>query len=292
MLNLSHAHDGFRDFSGRAIVNQGVVNWHSAYLRGGDGSSFTNAAGATFHDQNASGYSIHNAFGGTFTFANAGTYRKSTSGTTTIQVPFTNTGTILVEAGTLAFSSTFTNSGGSLLAAGGSFSFSGGLDVGTGTLGGTGTITGNVTAGGLVSPGSSPGQLTIAGNLTLLGTSTTLFELGGTAQGTGYDFLNVTGTAALDGTLQVKFVNGFQHSVQPTDTFTLLSAASRTGVFANVPTTGLRLFSTDGFASFDVNYTASALTLSNFVAIPEPSTWVMLAAGALLVLAPRLRRRR
>ncbi len=215
---------------------------------------------------------------------------KNSNSTTSIQIPFTNTGNLLAQAGTLAFASTFTNTGGSLTAAGGNFSFSGGLNVGTGTLGGTGTITGNVTAGGLVSPGNSPGQLTIAGNLTLLNTSTTLFELGGTTQGTGYDFLNVTGTAALDGTLQLKFVNNFASTVQPTDTFTLLTAASRTGTFTNLPTRGLRLFTTDGLGSFEVSFSSTSLSLANFVPVPEPSTWALLITGTLLVVV-QLRRR-
>ena len=303
VLNLTAGHDSYRDFSGRGIVNQGVVNWQSAYLRGGNGSSFTNAAGATFNDQNASGYTIHNPFGGTFAFTNAGTYVKSTSGTTQVQVPFTNTGTLLAQAGTLAFTTTFTNTGGSILAAGGNFSFSGGIDVGTGTLGGTGTITGNVTAAGNVSPGSSPGQLTIAGNLTLASTSRLLIELGGTNKGVNYDFLNVTGTAQLGGELRLSFVNGFQNAVPVGAEFVVVTAASlanpTTFSFSNVAP-GQRLLTTDGFGSFQVDYGSTsafpALTnsvvLSNFVAVPEPSTYGMLSLGAVAVFASWRRRRR
>ena len=294
LLNLAAGNS--KDFDARTIVNNGTINWSAGYLRSGNGGSFTNAAGGTFNDQNASGYTIYNAFGGTFTFSNAGLYLKSTAGTTSVQVPFTNSGAILVQAGTLAFTSTFTNNGGSLFLAGGNTSFAGGLNVGTGTLGGTGTITANVTAGGLVSPGNSPGRLNIAGNLTLLATSTSLFELGGTVQGTSYDFLSVSGTAIFDGTLQLKFVNSFQQSAQPTDTFTLLTASNALNTsFANVAN-GAQLLTVDGLGKFTVNFgsgspfAANSLVLSNFVAVPEPSTWALLIAGTLLVACQRRRR--
>lgn len=67
-----------------------------------------------------------------------------------------------------------------------------------GTLAGNGRI-GRLTAtGSTIAPGGSPGRLT-TGNVTL-GTATTLsMELNGTAPGTGYDQLDVTGAVNLGG---------------------------------------------------------------------------------------------
>ncbi len=286
-----------KDFDSRTIRNEGTVNWNAGYLRSGNGGSFTNAAGATFNDHNASGYTVHNPFGGTFTFTNAGTYVRSVGSTTAFDVPFVNTGTLRAEAGTLRFNSTFTNTGGTLVAAGGNFSFAGALDVGTGTLGGTGTITAtSVTAGGQVSPGNSPGQLTLTGNLTLLSTSTLLLELAGTAKGTSYDFLSVGGSAVLAGQLSVTILNGFQNTLASTDTFTVVTATSVTGAFTNIAN-GQRLFTSDGLGSFQVNYGPSStfalnsVVLTNFVPVPEPSTYALLGVGLIVVIVASRRRR-
>ncbi len=298
-LNLTNSNDSTRDFYGRTILNRGIVNWYGGYLRSGGGGNFTNAAGATFHDLNADGYSVYTPgdFGGAFSFNNAGTYLKSTGGTTQIAVPFTNTGRILIEAGTLSFTSTFTNSGGSLSSTGGNFAFSSAVDLGTGTLSGVGTITApSVTAGGLVSPGNSPGQLALTGDLTLLSTSTLLLELGGTTRGVGYDFLSIGGTATLNGTLVVNFTGGFQATVTGSDTFTVVTAGNLTGTFANVGN-GQRLFTNDGLGSFVVNYgpgsafASDSLVLNSFVPVPEPSTYALLSLGVLVLVAAQRRRK-
>ena len=55
--------------------------------------------------------------------------------------------------------------------------------------------------------------------------------LGGTAPGTNYGQLRVPGTVALNGLLSVDLVNGFLPA--PTDSFTVLTAGTRTGAFAN-----------------------------------------------------------
>lgn len=291
------------DFNGRTVTNQGTVNWTGGNLRAGSGSIWTNTG--ILNDQNtaAATISIPGTFGGTFTFTNAGTYAKTGSGSTSVQVPFTNTGTISVEAGTLTFTGSFTNTNGSFTAGGGTLVFASGLNLGTGALGGSGTVTAPlVTAGGQVTPGSSPGRLTINGDLTLLSTSTLLIEIGGGSQGVNYDFLSVSGNAQIGGELRLSFVNGYQSSVSATETFTILTAGSfsdaKSHFFHNVAP-GQRLATTDGFGSFEVNFgTGAALSgatnsivLSNFVAVPEPSTWALIIAGGAMVFF-RVRRRR
>jgi hypothetical protein len=279
------------DFDGRAFVNNGTVTWSAGHLRSGNSGTITN--NAAWNDA-ATNYQFNNPFGGTalvFTNSATGTYTKSNSGTTTFQVPFTNSGNIVVQAGTLAFASSFTNSGGSITTAGGNVTFANALDLGTGTLGGSGTITApSVTAGGIVAPGNSPGALTITGDLTLLATATSKFEIGGLTAGTQYDTLNVSGTATLNGTLELRFVNGFAATVQGSDTFTLLNAATLTGTFANVTTNGFRLATTDGLGSFAVNFSGTALTLTNFVPVPEPSTWALVLTGLSLIVVLARRR--
>ena len=288
-LNISSAGD--HDLDGRALVNNGTVTWTAGHLRSGNSGTITN--NAAWNDA-ATGYQYNNPFGGTalvFTNSASGTYTKTGAGTTTFHVPFTNSGNIVVQAGTLAFASSFTNSGGSINTAGGNVTFANALDLGTGTLGGSGTITApSVTAGGIVAPGNSPGALTITGDLTLLATATSRFEIGGLNAGTQYDTLNVSGTTTLNGTLELKFVNSFGASVQGTDTFTLLNAATLTGTFANVTTTGFRLATTDGLGSFAVNFSGTALTISNFVPVPEPSTWALLLTGLSLIVVLARRR--
>src|SRR5205814_1787113 len=70
-------------------------------------------------------------------------------------------------------------------------------------LGGTGTIAGAVTVNGstIVAPGSpttSPGTLA-TGPLTLAGGASYTAQINGTAAGTLYDRLNVTGTSGVSG---------------------------------------------------------------------------------------------
>ena len=283
---------GDHDFSGRALVNNGTVTWSAGHLRSGNGGSITN--NAVWNDA-SSGYYFGNDFGGTtltFTNSSTGTYTKSVAGTTTFHVPFTNSGSIVVQAGTLAFNNSFTNFGGSINTAGGNVSFANALNLGTGTLGGSGTITApSVTAGGIVAPGNSPGALTVTGDLSLLSTATTRFEIGGVVAGTQFDTLTVSGTASLNGTLELKFVNSFASSILPTDTFVIINAASLTGTFSNLTASGLRLNTTDGLGSFQVDYSGLAVSLSNFAPVPEPSTYALLALGLGTLLVTSRRRR-
>jgi hypothetical protein len=172
---LEIATAAIHDFNQRAVVNAGTIAWTEGALRTGNGGSLLNQTGAVFIDSASS--SFFAGYGGNFTFTNQGTYLK-TAGTSEIQVPFVNAGSILVSGGSLRFTSTYTNSGGSFsVASVAAVRFDQGLSLGTGARTGTGTITGNVTAGGLVSPGASPGALNIVGNFTLLSTSTFLAEL-------------------------------------------------------------------------------------------------------------------
>ncbi len=284
------------DLPGHALVNNGVINWKGGRIRGGNAATIVN--NGTFNDLAAG--TVNNDYGSTaltFTNGSSGLYAKAGSGTTTFAVPFVNDGTLAVTAGTIVFNGTFTNHGNLTFANGGIAQFSNPISFSTSTLAGNGTLNvSSVIAGGLVSPGASPGQLNLTGDLTLLSTSTLLIELGGTTQGTTYDFLSVGGNATLGGNLDVRFVNGFNTSILASNTFTVLTVGGTsglTGAFANV-TNGQRLTTLDGLGSFQVNYGngLNSVTLTNFQAIPEPSTYALLAFGlATLGLAAHRRRR-
>lgn len=239
--------------------------------------------------------------GATVQFTNNGTYNKLATGLTSIDVTFVNNnGAIYVSAGTLRFASSFQQTAGTVAVSdGATVEFVGGLNLAAGTLTGNGTIQGNIANSGLLSPGSSPGQLNVTGNLTLASTAVLLFELDGVSQSVNYDYFSVSGTAQLNGDLRLAFVNGFHSNATYSQTFTVLTASSLIGLFANV-NNGQRLFTLDGYGTFVVNYGASsaftALTnsvvLSEFIAVPEPSTWALMLTGVGALAATAWRRRR
>src|SRR4029079_18443504 len=104
---------------------------------------------------------------------------------TTIIVKLENTGTIDVQTGVLALAKDLTNNG---------------------TLKGGGTLVTNLlTNAGHVAPGASPGTLTLNGNFVQPAGGFLDIELSNAAL---FDVFNITGTAALGGTLALKCVPG------------------------------------------------------------------------------------
>lgn len=162
-------------------------------------------------------------------------------------------------AGTNGYTGATAVNAGSLIV-NGSIASSSGVTVATGALlGGTGVIPTTVLNGGTLSPGNSPGTLTVNGNLTFNPGSTYLAEI----QGANADRVNVTGTAALAGTLRLTPLGG---AYAFNSAYTLLSAAGgRTGTFTPVDTTGT--FG-DGVTT-TVSYTANDVLLT---LAPKPLT--------------------
>ena len=98
-------------------------------------------------------------------------------------------------------------------------------------LSGSGSIGGavNVRDGGTIAPGSSAGELTVD-SLTMQSDATLNIQIGGATPVTEHDVLNVTKTASLDGTFDVRLSGGFMPDIG--DTFTVLTADNITGGFA------------------------------------------------------------
>ena len=144
------------------------------------------------------------------------------SGTTYLTGTNTYSGATTVSGGTLAVNGSLTNSAVTVN--------SGGILGGSGNIGGAVTV----NSGGTLAPGNSPGLLTVD-SLTLNAGSTTVMEIDGTTRGTQYDAIDVTGTATLDGTLNLVF--GYTPTVG--DSYTLIDAAAINGDFSSIATTGL-----------------------------------------------------
>lgn len=109
-----------------------------------------------------------------------------------------------------------------------------GTATNSGTLKGIGTISGNMftnAADGILAPGASPGCLTFNNGLTNDGAVN--IEVSGTTACSGYDKINVNGTAVLGGNLNISF------GYTPTDgdVITFLDATSISGTFSSISPT-------------------------------------------------------
>jgi hypothetical protein len=105
---------------------------------------------------------------------------------------------------------------------------SGGVTVySDGTLTGAGAVQADVLNGGTVAPGTSPGVLLIQGDYTQTADGLLEVELCGGVPGDEYDVLLVTGTADLDGVLEVLLIDGFSPSYG--QTFTIVGTGGGVG---------------------------------------------------------------
>ena len=151
-----------------------------------------------------------------------------------------------------------------------------------GSFSGAGGATGggDVFLEGDLRPGNSPAFVTFGVNLTLSPSTTTLIEIAGTADNT-YDRVSVSGVFQLDGTLDVQFIGGFLPAGGAPASFRILEAAALVGDFDQI------LLPTAGDRQWFLQRTATTLTVSSFVVIPEPAS-----AAPLLAALPFLSRRR
>ncbi|RDJ25531.1 hypothetical protein DWE98_12510 [Bosea caraganae] len=201
-------------------------------LVGDAGAIVTLAAGQTLTTSDNSGASFAGKLSG------SGDFRQDFIGKTTVSGTSDYTGATFVTRGTLVVNGSIASSSGLTVDAGGTIAGSGQLPA---TL-----------VNGTISPGNSPGTLTVNGNLTLGAGSVYIAEV----QGAVSDRIDVTGTAALAGTLRIVPLGGAYTFSTP---YTLLSAqGGRSGSFGTVDTTGS--FG-DGIAT-SVAYTATDVQLT------------------------------
>ncbi len=130
-------------------------------------------------------------------------------------------------------------------------------------------------SGGTFAPGNVgvAGRTAFTGTYTLGASASLAMELGGTTQATAYqtgqyDYLAVTGSATLAGSLRVSLLPGFTPA--NSSTFSIFNAsAGFTGAFANVAF-GQRLATDDGAGSFLVAKSGNAVVLSDYRALTAP----------------------
>jgi hypothetical protein len=164
---------------------------------------------------------------------NQGVVRKSGgTNTTIIQPTFNNSGTVQANNGTVSFGNAFIQNAGQTVLNGGNLAFSQVAQRLGGTFTGAGTITGSVSNNAAIGTGPSPGLLTIGGNYSEGANAHLAIKLGGNSAGTNYDQLSIGGSAALAGTLDVSYWNGFTPSSG--SFYTVLACNARTGFFAAI----------------------------------------------------------
>lgn len=222
---------------------------------------------------------------------------------------FTGGASVTVNGGTLnlttnnSYNGVTAVSAGTLLVNGDNSAATGTVTVGNGaTLGGSGTIGGQivVSSGGTLAPGNSPGLMTATDGVSLATGSTFQWELIGNTvdgRGTNYDAVNVSGgTLSIGAGVTSSLVfNSAGSSVDWNDAFwnanrswlvfdnanaPLLNDSSVFGTInLSADSLGSSLASVRTNASFAWNQQGSDVYLT-YTAVPEPSTYALLALAA------------
>jgi len=123
------------------------------------------------------------------------------------------------------------------------------FQVSGGTIQGAGTIASLVMTGGTVAPGNSIGTLSISGNYTQGASTALTIEINSSGS---TDVLAVSGSASLDGTLNISPASGSYSS----NTYTFLTAGSISGTFATTNILGTAC------GTSAVNYSSTAVTFT------------------------------
>jgi fibronectin-binding autotransporter adhesin len=240
-----------------------IVNNAATILLDGPNSNFVDEAGldalSNFHNNKAAGsFTIQD--GRNFTGPN--------------NIDFTNAGIVNIGSGstfTTGGTGNYNQSGGSTRVDGALTAGGGQVNINGGTLFGNGTITGNVLMAGTIYPGdalNTAGKLSIVGNYSQTGAGIFNLSLGGLGAGTQFSLLAVTGSATVNGTLNVGLINGFFPTVG--DTFTFLTASGgRSGMFSTV--NGLNI---GGGEELEVVYNPNNVEIETIMLAPTTDSWL------------------
>ena len=138
------------------------------------------------------------------------------------------------------------------------------------------TLTADLNNLGVMQVGNSPGHSIVEGDFTQDILGELAIELGGLTPGDLYDVLEITGTATLDGTLDVSYFDSFVAS--PGNMFSILQASSFTGMFNNV----IYPDAQNWFIDYDIKAGRVAIGI-----VPEPRSILLLLLGGLCLIRQR-----
>lgn len=226
---------GAKTWTSRTLNNAGRTVWKaSGETTTGNGATWKNLAGSQCE---FSGEAVirYSGVGPRLSLQNAGTLRKTANETTAqLEVDLENSGRLELEGGTLAVSGAWRQLAGEMMVNAGTTASCAQIDLLGGVLSGDGNIRALVNNQALVRPGTAIGVLTLVetGSYRQSPQATLSVELAGKVPGAQHDQLLISGTAELQGTLEVALRNGFMPIVG--DRFTCLTAESVTGTFANI----------------------------------------------------------
>jgi fibronectin-binding autotransporter adhesin len=242
-INAGFAEMGF-DGSNMFIdnLNFNIPTSTSFTLYAGGVNTTTGAVLTLGQHVNANGWSsfagVANAM-----IVNDGTINETSQTLGLDDAKFVNNGTINITNGTTLFISTNTQ-----------FTNNGIIDFIRTPLDGTPRVT---AANGLnIGNGTMMGSAVISGDLNLGPASSVILGIGTLIQSSINDSIGVDGNINLGGYLLIDFTNGFQSSINSSDSFTLMQnqdGQNMSGAFQNVASGG-RVETADGLGSFLVTY--------------------------------------
>lgn len=263
-------HSGGAGSSG--IVNNGTATWTGTGNISNYGNGrLTNSANASLDIQTDADFTNG-------TFINQGTLTKSVgatdgSGKTVISGAFENSGSVIVQQGTLEVTQALNNQGSINVAGGTIFHGNNANFSNDGILLGDGTIqtqvNNDVVNTGTINPGEGIGHLTIDGDLNQASGGVINFELAGRGS---FDQLTITDDVTLGGEIGIWNL-GYTPVVG--DSFVVASFDER---LAN---STFATFNTHGFGTgvnFNVIYNEHDVTLA-VTAVPEPEQYALFLAG-------------
>ncbi|MET3180120.1 UNVERIFIED_ORG: filamentous hemagglutinin family protein [Variovorax guangxiensis] len=206
------------NMAGSEVTLAGTTTWNNlGILNLGDGAAFTAGNGR---------------------LANGGTVVKT--GTGLVSVPLSNMagGTVRIEGGTLdARQGTDNPNNGTIVLQAGATLGGGGADIyNNGSISGSGTIAlggdGTLVNNGIVSPGTATtaGTLTVRGNYTQTGSGALNIKIGGS----GFDLLDIDGSAHLAGALNLAGLGGALPANGAQADFVVARGLSNSGTFSQV----------------------------------------------------------